>query len=216
MNLLKYLFEKYCYGQPSRYTRDDFDAQQDHEMAAPPSNPKKRKTIAEWFNTSIPILLALACLSACDPAPPSSDDIQREQQEKILQEGTSAVGMPGVKNFREKRLLKDIIELRDQEGLTTYTYIVAEMTGKLIFLGESIGYGIPAATQFTNPSKYERVSVSGGGYGYQTLPQADPNGLFSPASAEGTWVMMLNKANGKAQPVYIEPRVIVSPFKIDQ
>lgn len=160
-------------------------------------------------------LAAIFGLMACGPVTQSSDDIQREQQESILKEGASAVGMPAIKNFREKRLLKDILELRDQEGLTTYTYIVAEQTGRLVFVGESIGYGIPAATEFTNPQKYERVSVSGGGYGYQTLPQADPNGLFSPASADGTWVMMKDPHGSKTVPVYIEPRVIVSPFKIN-
>jgi len=32
----------------------------------------------------------------------SSDDIQREQQERILQEGTTQIGMPAIKNFLEK------------------------------------------------------------------------------------------------------------------
>ena len=64
----------------------------------------------------------------------SSDRIQQAQQETILAEATSQVGMPAIKNFRERRLLKDIIEKRDQEGLVTYTYLVPEMTGKPVFL----------------------------------------------------------------------------------
>ena len=84
------------------------------------------------------------------------------------------------------------------------------MTGKLVFVGESIGYGIPAATQYTNPQKH--VYGSTGNY---TLPQADPNGLFSPASAEGTWVLMKDPNGDKVVPVYIEPRIIVSPFKLN-
>ena len=140
----------------------------------------------------------------------SSDYIQQKQQEKILLEGSAQIGMPSIKNFREKKLLKDILELRDQEGLVTYTYIVAENTGKLIFLGESIGYGVSAATQFTNPMKIELNTSY-----HATLPQADPNGLFSPSSAEGTWVMMLNPETHKVTPVYIEPRIIVSTFKFN-
>ena len=140
----------------------------------------------------------------------SSDAIQRRQQELILAEGTSQVGMPAIKNFRERKILKEIIELRDQEGLVTYTYLFSEMTGKLTFLGESIGYGIPAAIQFTNPEKI--VSNTN----YTVLPQADPNGLFSPSSAEGTWVLMLDRKGGKTVPVYIEPRIIVSPFRLEQ
>jgi hypothetical protein len=143
--------------------------------------------------------------------PPSSDTTQSRQQERILAEGTSQVGMPAIKNFRERKLLKDILELRDQAGLVTYTYLVSEMTGKVgDLLCESIGYGIPAATQFTNP---EKISETNAHYGI-VLPQADPNGLFSPSSAEGTWVMCKNPKGDDVTPVYVEPRVIVSPFAI--
>ena len=148
-------------------------------------------------------LLATAGPNGCDR---DSDSIQREQQERILAEGTSAVGMPAVRNFRERRLLKDIIELRDQDGLATYTYIVAEATGKLVFLGHSIGYGIPASTQYTNPMKYYTNGVA--------IPQADPNGLFSPASSDGTWVMMKSPNTDEVLPVFVEPRCIVSPFPL--
>ena len=156
------------------------------------------------------ILSAFSLVSCVEEQ--TSDSKQQKQQEAILQEATSSVGMPAIKNFRERKLAKDILELRDQEGLTTYTYIVAESTGKLVFLGESIGYGLPYSTQFTNPEKIERYSSAGG---YFTLPQADPNGLFSPASADGTWVMMKDPNGSKVVPVLIEPRCIVSPFKLN-
>lgn len=141
----------------------------------------------------------------------SSDQIQREQQETLLKEGTAQVGMPAIKNFRERKILKDILELRDQEGLVTYTYVWNELNGKLVFLGETIGYGIPYATQFTNPEKIAWSSTQGGA---TTLPQADPNGLFSPTSAEGTWVLMKDPNGNKVSPIYIEPRIVVSPFKL--
>ena len=35
-----------------------------------------------------------------------------------------------------------------------------------------------------------------------------------PTSAEGTWVM-LKSPDGDVKPVYVEPRVVVSPFKLD-
>ena len=159
---------------------------------------------------NLAIFLLCLALSACDRRP-SSDEVQAKQQERILAEGTAQTGMPAIKNFRERKLLKEILELRDQDGLSTFTYIVAEQTGKLVFLCDSVGYGIPAATQYTSPQKLDSY---GSGHYFQ-MPQADPNGLFSPASAEGTWVMCGDPgASGKARPVYIEPRVIVSPFKM--
>jgi len=148
-------------------------------------------------------------LVGCDYTP-SSDETQREQQERILQEGTAQTGMPAIKNFRERKLLKQIIEMRDQDGLVTYTYTVPETTGRPVFLCNSIGYGLPAATQYTSPEKVDYHST-----GSVSIPQADPNGLFSPSSAEGTWVMCTDpNGSGKTRPVYVEPRVIVSPFKL--
>jgi hypothetical protein len=163
------------------------------------------------FATSIlATLLAVTMLAGCN-IEDSADTKQRRAQESIQAQGVSTVGMPGIVNFREAKLLKSILELRDQDGLITYTYIVAENTGKLIFLCNSIGYGIPAATQFTNPQK---IAIQGA-YGHLALPQADPNGLFSPASAEGTWVMCANPEKGNEPSVmYVEPRVITSRFKL--
>jgi hypothetical protein len=149
-------------------------------------------------------------LTGCIDITPSSDEVQQEQQERILKEGTAQTGMPAIKNFRERKLLKQIIEMRDQDGLVTYTYTVPETTGRPVFLCNSIGYGLPAATQYTNPEKVDYHST-----GIVTIPQADPNGLYSPSSAEGTWVMCTDPSGtGKTRPVYVEPRVIVSPFKL--
>jgi hypothetical protein len=145
-----------------------------------------------WF---LIIILGLPImLSGCGN--PTAAQRERQQQEVISQQAISQVGMPAVKNFREKKMLKDIIELRDQQGLTTYTYIV-DMNGRLHFLGETVGYGIPYATQYTNPN----------------MP--DPNGLYSPASAEGTWILMKDPNGKDVKPVYVEPRIIVSPFKLN-
>lgn len=154
---------------------------------------------------------ALLALTSCELPKPSSDDVQRRQQEVILQEGTAAVGMPAIKNFRERRLMKDLYELRDQASLPTFTY-VQSMNGRLVFLCDSIGYGIPYATQMTNPQKVEYSSLHGT-YNLSVLPQADPNGLFSPASADGTWVMCKDSAGTDVKPVFIEPKVVVSPFR---
>lgn len=161
----------------------------------------------------------------CQGSKPTSDEIQREQQEQLLKEGSAQTGMPAIKNFRERKLLKDILELRDQDGLVTFTYLEnlapavvpgkTAMGGKLTFFGETIGYGIPYATQYTNPSKIEYVSRRDqSGFTYEVIPQADPNGLYSPSSAEGTWVLMKDPGSAKVQPLYVEPRIVVSPFKL--
>lgn len=157
--------------------------------------------------------VAALTLTGCDPSSENSTAKEAKAQEVISAQSVAAVGLPAIRNFREKRLLKDIYELRDQAGLITYTYLVAENTGKLVYLGQSVGYGIPYATEYTNPQRvlaYNETSE----HGNIALPQADPNGLFSPADAEGTWIMLKDPNSDDVKPVYIEPRVIVSPFKL--
>ena len=144
-------------------------------------------------------------------SPPTSDEVQQSQQERILAEGTSQVGMPGITNFRERRLAKQILEMRDKEGLLTYTYLWSDMNACAVLLCDSIGYGLPYSTQFTNPEKIAQSNT----YGVATLPQADPNGLFSPSSAEATWVTCKDPEGKETLPIGVEPRTIVSPFRLD-
>jgi hypothetical protein len=161
------------------------------------------------------ILLSMLCvccvaLSGCVENVPSADKRQAQETKKRLLEADKQVGMPDIVNFTERRLAKDILELRDQEGLTTFTYLKS-LDGTLVFLTESIGYGLPYSVQFTNPEVevYRRMD---GGHG--TMPQADPNGLFMPDGLSATWILVKDPETGKARPAYIEPEISVFPFKI--
>ena len=165
------------------------------------------------MKTKILLCIMVLILIAGCAGNPSSDRKQRQQNEVLLQEATSQVGMPAIKNFRERKLLRDIIEMRDQNGLVTYTYFWNEFNGKLVYLGESVGYGIPYATQFTNPEKLDRAFT---GSDWQVMKQADPNGLFSPESAEGTWILLKDPNSDAVKPVYVEPKIVVSPFKLPE
>jgi hypothetical protein len=162
------------------------------------------------------IIAASLVLSACDLEPPAdSNKVQAEQQERILQEGTSQTGMPAIKNFRERKTLKMIYELRDQEGLSTYTYVVPEQTGKPVFLCDSVGYAISDATGYTNPDKV----VNAGSYsdnGWMTMTQAEPNGLFTPDVSDANWVLCLDPKTSKPLPVFISSKIIVSAFRLPQ
>jgi len=145
-------------------------------------------------------------LVGCD-VKESSTQIERRKQEELTMQAVTQVGMPAITNFAEKRMFKDILELRDRSVPTT-TYLVG-MNNQLTKLCDSVGYGLPYATQYTNPQRIADYT-----HGVVALPQADPNGLYSPASAEGTWVLCVDHKTGKPQPLYIEPRIIVSPFAL--
>ena len=149
-------------------------------------------------------------LTACNQ-PDTATSVERKKQAELSLRGVESVGMPAIVNFAEKRMMKDIIELRDKNVATT-TYIT-DLNGKLHKICDSVGFGLPYATQFTNPQMPQQAYSGGGTY---VLPQADPNGLYSPASADGTWVQCVDPKSKKATVVYIEPRVIVSPFPLGE
>ena len=148
------------------------------------------------------------------PNKPSADEVQKIATEKSLSEAQRMIGMPAVKNFQQRKLMKLIYELCDREDLICYAYLKSDYTGNLTYLGKCIGYGIPFSAQFTNPEKIaHKQDYNGGSFG--TLPQADPNGLFMPTSSSATWLMMVDPNTNKPRPVYIEPEIVVSPFKLN-
>lgn len=168
------------------------------------------------MNKFIVILASVFALSACEmpTAQPTSDQIQNRKQEELSKRSIQSVGLPAIVNNQEKRVYKDIYELRDRPNLVTYTYIT-DMNGGLHKICDSIGFGISESTQYTSPEKL--VSNEGyrdGAYAKIPVPQADPNGLFSSPSSNGTWVMCKVPGKDEVQPVRAEPNVITSPFPL--
>lgn len=154
----------------------------------------------------------LTLFSSCEQASdPSADKKQREATAEMLAEADRQIGMPNITNFTERKLAKTILELRDTEGLRTWTYIV-DMHGKLHFLTESIGYGLPYSVQFTNPERLQSGGNASSGYYGVTMPQADPNGLFMPEGLSATWIIAATENGPK--PLYVEPSIIVSPVPL--
>ena len=154
----------------------------------------------KWF-----MVFALLITAACDMTP-SANTVQAKQMEQALAEAEARVGPPGITNFTERRFFKQILELRDSE-IATWSYYM-DFTGKLHFLCQSIGYGLPYSTQYTNPE----VELEG----YQsitTIPQVDPNGLFMPEGVAATWVTCVGD-KGKPEVIYWEPDLVVSPFEL--
>lgn len=131
--------------------------------------------------------------------------------QQLMDQASTAVGMPAIVNFHEKRMLKMLYELRDRADIVTYTYYV-DLQGRRhkVCPTTSIGYGIPFSAQFTAPSRdvdwYENTG---------TIMQPEPNGLYMPDSTSATWVMCLDPKKNEPVPVYVEPAVMVSPFQMD-
>ena len=158
----------------------------------------------------------LVTLAACNPPAKaaSSDQIQARQAEALAREAAQRVGTPAITNFTEKRLVRWLYELRDQPNYRTYSYIV-NLNGDLIKICDSVGYGINASIQFSNPQKLVDGVDLGQYRGNVQMPQAEPNGLFMPEGLAATYVMCVDGDSEDVKAVYVEPEVIVSPFPLD-
>lgn len=153
--------------------------------------------------TSLLSIFSVGCTGGASTA----DQMQAAQTERMATAAAQAVGMPNIVNFTEKRFAKLIYELKDQE-VVTYTYFM-DMRGNLHFLCESIGYGLPASVQYSNPERIEEDP-----WGNVTIAQPEPNGLFMPEGLAATFVLC-SDGKGGVRPVYSEPELIVSPFKLN-
>jgi hypothetical protein len=152
------------------------------------------------------VLLMMVALVGCDTNM-STDKKQAAETERMVAEAERLTGPPNITNFTERRFAKQIYELRDT-SVATYSYFM-DMHGKLHFLCESIGYGLPYSVQYVNPMK---VTGFSGSYKL-VIPQPEPNGLFMPDGLSATWVLC-SDGEGGVKPVYSEPALIVSPFKL--
>lgn len=174
-------------------------------------------------------------LMGCGTAIQSNDSKLAQQQEQQLAEGDAQVPPPAIVNWNEKRMAKLIQEKRDQVNLATWTY-TKNMDGKYTFVCESIGYGLPYNTRTNNPQHYEFVttttgvsgmggSTGGGGYysdgaghtvwgEHTVMSQPEPNGLFIPDSAKGTWNLCKDPKTGKPDVTYQEEDIAVFPYKL--
>lgn len=146
----------------------------------------------------------------------TSTKMEAKQQEELSRQAVLSVGLPNISNFYEKKTLKKILEMRDNPKVINYLYTRNSMTGKWIYEGKCVGFGIPYTTQYTNPEKMG--TVEGGEYGAEnpyTLPQADPNGLYSVPNGTATWVIKVGD-KGQQTIEYIESEIRVTQEKIDK
>ena len=112
---------------------------------------------------SMAILFAsIVLLVSCDLNGETSrtEQEQTEQQGKLVSEAQKQCGMPALVNFQERKMMKKVIEQRDKADLVCYAYLFSNQTGRLIYIGKCMGYGLPYSTQYTNP---QRVDLLTGG-----------------------------------------------------
>lgn len=122
-------------------------------------------------------------------------------------------GYPDVSNFFEYSQLKEIYEMRDNPNLICYWYTKNDMTGKWVYQGTCVGYGIPYSASITAPESYQKALENIGSY--EVLPLPEPNGLYTDGlSTSATWILTTD-SDGNITPTYVESEITISQSKME-
>ena len=136
---------------------------------------------------------------------------EEKYTDKQMEQAYNSVGFPDTSNYFERQQLKEIYELRDDPDLICYWYTKNDMTGKWIYQGKCIGYGIPYTTSMTSPDMVKKIYSEH----YEVISQAEPNGLYASASTSATWILNTD-SKGNVKPIYVESEISVSQDKLDK
>lgn len=155
-------------------------------------------TISKRFILVAITLLVIASIAAecSNPDAVESQNVKRQQQLYV-----NSQPAPYFEWSLERHLMTELYKARNN-AVSTFSLTFNDFRGAISWSCASIGFPIPGGTQLTNPQQYV---VSGA-----VLPQAEPNGLFTPATSAGTYVMCVNK-DGTVSPTYIEDNVRTFP-----
>lgn len=146
-------------------------------------------------------LLAIV-LVACNDAYTKDEEIVERQQEIY----SKSQPVPMFDYSLDRDILIQIYTAKN-DVFATWTVITSQGTGQVLFTCPSVGYGIPADTQLTNP--LQTYGSNGG-----VIEQPEPNGLYSSKNTDATYVLCTLE-NGQIAPLYTEQKVTVFPFAVE-
>ena len=135
-------------------------------------------------------------LSACTGGANTTEKDQVNQQQQIF---VKSQPLPAFDWSLERHIFIELYRARNN-AVNTYSYI-RNWQGEVVFSCSSIGFPLPANNQLTNPE-----ALAGDYRDSTSLPQAEPNGLYSSPSTVGTYIFCLN-SDGTISPSYFEADV---------
>lgn len=138
---------------------------------------------------------------------PTSTSIEHQSQDLQMQQFLRNQPVPSFDWSLERHMLIQLYSAR-QKATNMFSVVQSEFTGKILRQCPSMGFPLPYATQLTNPlqitSQYGIANNSH--YADGVVAQQEPNGLFTPSTADGTWVPCVDE-KGRITPVYEERKV---------
>jgi len=165
---------------------------------------KKAFVLIPW------LILAFLLIAACaDDSPQTASESNQVDSQQTIYSKNQPLHKYDYSPERDE--LQQIYDAR-MKVVNTWTVIYS--MGKPVFVCPSKGYPIPYTTQLTNPSQVDQHSSSYGGN--VTIPQAEPNGLYTGATS-ATWVLCIRTLPGggsEIEPVYSESDALAFPYPV--
>lgn len=152
------------------------------------------------------IILVGTFLSACNGQ--TATGKEQAQTNRVMSVLIDAQPAPVFDWSLERYLLIELYKARNS-AVSTYSYVFNDYLGKIVWSCPSVGYPVPGGTQLTNPDQLTFSRVKNGNHTETiegSIPQVEPNGLYTPATSAGTYVMCVND-DGTVSPVYEERNV---------
>lgn len=160
------------------------------------------------------LLVMVFLAGGCNDEKPHYEEQQTQVTTQLMNEAMRQVGMPNIKNFWQRKLLKMIYEIADQSDVITFAYTFNQFTGKFRYVGRAIGFGVPFSAQYTNPMRIVDDPYGDWSSGGRVIPQPDPNGIYMPTSSTATWIILIDETTGELNLVYMEPLLTVSQIPL--
>lgn len=165
------------------------------------------------MNKTIKITALCLCIAmlACLMAGCMEETEETRYTDDLKSQISDMYGYPNVSSFFEYSQLKEIYEMRDNPNLICHWYTKNDMSGKWVYQGTCIGYGIPYSASITAPQSLQKLPY----VSWEILPLAEPNGLYTDGlSTSATWILTTD-AEGNIAPTYVESEITISQTKID-
>lgn len=166
----------------------------------------KKKLLAVGVSS----ILMTSMLTGCSDIQ-STSSAEKAYTSEIKQQIFDMYGMPNISNGYEYAQLKEIYELRDDPNLICYWYTKNDMTGKFVYQGKCVGYGIPYSASLTAPEVPDYASYNDNA----VLMQAEPNGIYTNGvTSSATWILTVDE-EGNIKPIYVESEITVTQTKMN-
>jgi len=150
------------------------------------------------------ILSGGAAAAGCTHSP----NVQQQEQAAQQADTQSLENSQPLPHYSYSQIRQTLIDAQTMEadGTQTTSFFFNLGTPKPVFTCPSLGEPVANTDQLSNPEQVIPVSGAWGG-GHDTLPQMDPNGIYTGSSSQGTYVLCVN-GSGKPYLQYWEGNVM--------